>query len=108
MSMVKSIPAEGIQIHGFTVRQSINSSAVFTAQRGDYPNTLTIGFIAKLKNGGLYSKCSNYSQNQRHYRAQRYTVKYTRLVCDIAFELLKGGYLWDYDRQCPALDGWNK
>lgn len=47
-------------------------------------------------------------QQKRCYRAQRYFYTIIPLVREFAFELLKRGMLWDYNKQVSALETYKK
>ena len=69
----------------------------------------SIHFLAEYK-GGLYFKILAYynMQQKRCYSAQRYFYTIIPLVREFAFELLKRGMLWDYNKQVPALETYKK
>jgi hypothetical protein len=71
--------------------------------------THTIFFKAEYKNG-LYFNIVSYVdvQKKRTYTNQRYHYKLLPLVREMTVELLKNGWIWDYQNQTVGLNTYKK
>lgn len=82
-----------------------NSGSDFYACNGGY----SIHFQGEYRNGSYFKILSYYDMHlKRCYTVQRYFYKIIPLVREMTFELLKNNMLWDYNRQCPALETYKK
>lgn len=88
---------------------NVNGWNVYNEPHGFYcaNNGKTIWFTAEYRNG-TYFKIKSYSDGKRTYTSERYFYKIIPLVREMTFELLKNNMLWDYNRQCPALETYKK
>ncbi len=74
---------------GSVERQGVTN---FVLNTNDY----RIGFVAEIRNGGLYFKPNwNYCKNKdRRYNAMRYQYKFIPLIREVAFKMRKKGMLY--------------
>ena len=88
---------------GWTITEV--DSSLFKA----YNDEVGILFGCEYYNGLCYKiKTIHNKKNDRIYKASRYHLKYYPIVCNIAYELLKGNYLWDYQYNQLALKSYKK